>query len=224
MTQPGPAPEQMRVAANHGSFVAVQAESVAAFLDRLASLIVDLGGQLGAPRPDRWAAFRQSPAPLRQLAVFPPAGGWTLVVPASNDEELLGLLARRLSATREAVAVTWHPATGYQAVSHFRDAALMRHVAIYSGELQRELGERFPTERYDAEDLADLLMEAPKALSRWLKGRGIDPVGDRTRAGDGGDPLQLYPVSRGLDRRAIVDLYLAEVDPTHPELLEERQR
>ena len=106
-------------------------------------------------------------------------------MPASNDEELLGLLGQRLSRGREALAVAWYDATGYRYLARFVDGKLLRHLVLYSGELVHTQGEALAAETYDIDDFTARLTEAPDALLAWMRQQGVDPNRDRTRSHDG---------------------------------------
>ena len=221
MSQPGPPSDQMRVAANHDLFVSVAAHDHGAVTDRVRAVLSDLGFAAGGWWASRNTSFRQGVPTLREIAMHPAQDGWVAVVPAWNDEEFLGLLARHLSFGGEAVAVTWHLATGYHSVARFTDGALDRHIALYSGDLVRSLGTRFPTESYDEDDLRARLLDAPEALEQWLASRGIDPRADRLNATDGGEDLYVLEVTDHATREHVCLQYLAEVDGAHPDLLGE---
>jgi hypothetical protein len=221
MSQPGPPPETLRVSLNHGLFITVRATDDSAVAASLASALEDLGLAPGDPWTEPDAAFRQGTSRLAEVALHAASGGWVTVVPAWNDEELMGLVAQRLSAGGEALAVAWHGHTGYHSLARFLDGALARHIAVYSGQLIRSVGAPLPTETYDLDDLRDRLLDCPDALAAWLLSVGVDPEADRVKPPGDAESVLIVPVGGDVERTALVQRYLAEVDPGHEGLREE---
>ena len=225
MSQQGPPPESMRVAANHGCFVAVRVRRPQ---EDVASRVKDLLSAMGLKpadkiRPGRRTSFRQDPSPMNEVVVFPARGSWVIVVPGSHDEELVAVMAGRLSSRWEAVAITWHQATDYHRIHRFTDGRLTRHVGVYAGDLIRSVGERLPGERWDEDDFRSRLLDAPAELNDWLVGQGIEPGQDRTGVAPGEDPMKVIRISGRLGRSEILRLYLDEVDGEHSAAIEEAE-
>lgn len=226
MSQPGPPADAMRVAANHGSFVAVRVrgagEDVAA---RVAGVLAELGLQpaekLGSGRR---TSFRQDPAPMTEVVVFPARSRWVLVVPGTHDEELLAVLGARLAGRNEVLAVTWHRATDYHRIHRYFGGRLTRHVGVYAGELLRSFGERLPGEEWDEGDFRSRLVDAPGELEAWLLQRELDPGRDRTGVDRDEESMSVIRVGARPQRAEILRRYLDEVDPGFEPAQEELQR
>ena len=211
MSQPGPPSENMRVAANHGSFVALRTRGN----EDLAGAVREALGGLGLKPAERSqkarrTPFRQNPAPLTELAILPARRRWVVVVPGTNDEELAALLAAKLSPRRETLAITWHRATDYHRIHRFFAGRLTRHAGVYAGDLIADIGERLPGESWDASDFSSRLMEAPGQLEAWLRTRDLDPDEDRTGVATTEQDLELIRLQGRLARAEILRLYEAQ--------------
>ena len=222
MSQPGPPSESMRLAPNHGSFVALRVRGSEDVVARVKEAV----GALGLKPADkvgsgRRTSFRQDPSPMTEIVVFPARRRWVLVVPGSHDEELAAVLAGRLSGRSEVLAVTWHRATDYHRIHRFFGGKLTRHAGVYAGELIRSQGERLPGEAWDEGDFRSRLVDAPAQLADWLTSRELDPMEDRTGVGPAEDPMAVIGVGGRLGRAQILRLYLDEVDAGHRQAHEE---
>ncbi len=215
MSQPGPPTERMRVPVNHGSFVALRVRGVEDVVPRVWDALAALGlGPEGPVRPGRRTSFRQDPSPMSEVVVFPARRRWVLVVPGTHDEELLALLAGRLSGRSEVLAITWHRATDYHRIHRFFGGRLTRHAGVYAGELLHSTGERLPGEDWDEGDFRSRLVDAPAQWGAWLTSRDLDPSEDRMGIGPDEEPLSVIQVRGRLARSEILRMYLDEVDGT----------
>ena len=158
---------------------------------------------------------------MTEVVVFPARRRWVFVVPGSHDEELLAVLAGRLSARSEVLAITWHRATDYHRIHRFFGGKLTRHAGVYAGELIRSLGDRLPGESWDEADFRSCLVDAPGQLADWLSSREIDPGEDRTGVRSDEAAFSVIRVADRLTRGDILRMYLDEVDGHHGAAREE---